>query len=475
MKKFFLFTLLIFNVLTFAWAGDGGYKIKIKLTDYSRDTLLLGFQMGNQTFLKDTAILDKKTNYYVFEGTEKLKGGVYLIVTPPENDYFQIIVADSDLNLELTCAVADPYQTFKLNNAPDNQLFFGYMRFIAERRKIAEEARRDSTNKEKIKATMERLDKEVKQYQADLIAKNPKSVTALLIRSTIEITPPEYPKDSLRDLRLYHYFREHYFDNFQLNNDAMLRIPTTFQRLTYYVEKLTPQHPDSITQTLDDLFERMKPSQEMFRYYYVHFLNNYIKAKIVGFDAIYVHLTKKYLESGFAPFIGKEDSAKLVEQANKRFNILIGKQAPDVRMFRPDNSTVNLHGVKSKYTIFYVWDPDCGHCKKSMPALIEFYQKWKSQGVEVFCVCSKPPSETQKCVDAIKNGFSDGTNTIKLPQDWINATDPYMISRYKTLYNVEVTPAVFVLDKDKKIISKELESKQLDALFENLKEEEKKK
>ena len=64
---------------------------------------------------------------------------------------------------------------------------------------------------------------------------------------------------------------------------------------------------------------------------------------------------------------------------------------------------------------------------------------------------------------------------IKIPQDWINVTDPYLISRYKSLYNVEVTPAAFVLDKDKKIISKELESKQLDALFENLKEEELKK
>ena len=145
--------------------------------------------------------------------------------------------------MELTCAVGNPYKGYQLKNAPDNKLFFDYMGFIASRRAIADEARKDSLNKDKIKKVMESLDKEVKQYQSDLIEKNPKFVTAMLLKSTIEITPPEYPADSLRDVRLYYYFRKHYFDNFALDNDASLRLPTTFQRITYYLEKLTPQHP----------------------------------------------------------------------------------------------------------------------------------------------------------------------------------------------------------------------------------------
>ena len=52
--------------------------------------------------------------------------------------------------------------------------------------------------------------------------------------------------------------------------------------------------------------------------------------------------------------------------------------------------------------------------------------------------------------------------------DFINTIDPYMISRYKTLYNVETTPAVFVLDENKIIRSKNVEAKQLEEVIEFL-------
>ena len=55
--------------------------------------------------------------------------------------------------------------------------------------------------------------------------------------------------------------------------------------------------------------------------------------------------------------------------------------------------------------------------------------------------------------------------------DFINTIDPYMISRYKTLYNVETTPAVFVLDENKIIRSKNVEAKQLEEVIEFLMKE----
>jgi hypothetical protein len=55
--------------------------------------------------------------------------------------------------------------------------------------------------------------------------------------------------------------------------------------------------------------------------------------------------------------------------------------------------------------------------------------------------------------------------------DFINTIDPYMISRYKTLYNVETTPAVFVLDENKIIRSKNIEAKQLEEVIDFLMKE----
>ena len=45
---------------------------------------------------------------------------------------------------------------------------------------------------------------------------------------------------------------------------------------------------------------------------------------------------------------------------------------------------------------------------------------------------------------------------------WLNTIDFWHRSRYKVLYNIKSTPQVYVLDKDKKIVAKRIEDKQLD-------------
>jgi len=45
--------------------------------------------------------------------------------------------------------------------------------------------------------------------------------------------------------------------------------------------------------------------------------------------------------------------------------------------------------------------------------------------------------------------------------DWINVLDIYNISQYRKSYNIDRTPEIFLLDKDKKIIAKRLGGEQL--------------
>jgi hypothetical protein len=147
MTKFlFLFSICLLGIQAIAapvnrGGGDEGYEIKIKLNDYHRDTLLLGYPMGDKQYIKDTAILDKKTGLFVFKGNKKLSAGMYLVITPPENNYFQIIISDTDQKFSLTTSNVDPYKEVKLTNGPDNDLFYKYMNFLASKRAEAEKAK----------------------------------------------------------------------------------------------------------------------------------------------------------------------------------------------------------------------------------------------------------------------------------------------------------------------------------------------
>ncbi len=448
-----------------------GYEIKLKFSDYRKDTLFLGYQMTDKQFIRDTAFFDKKTELYVFKGKRKLEPGMYLIIPDTKDNFFQIMMSEDDQFLQLTTTMADPYKDGKVKNGKDNALFFGYMAFIGEKRKVAETANEmmanDSTKKAEARKMLEGLDKEVKGYQLDLIKKNPKTSTAALLKAAMEIDIPDNPADKENDLRKYFYMKAHCFDNFEMTNLALLRTPILFQRVDYFVSKLTPPAPDSICESIDRVLELFKPTRESFNVYFAHFFNAYANSKIVGYDAIFVHLVKKYIETGATDSLfSKESKDKNIATANKLAPILIGKLAPPVKMFMEDGKTKDLYDVKSKYTVLYIWDPDCGHCQKSMPKLAEFYQKFSTKGVQVYAVCNKKPTDVSKCWEYIKD---------KKIGDWINVIDPYQISRYSTLYNVETTPVVFVLDENKRIISKNIDAAQLEEVIGNIMKDDEKK
>jgi thiol-disulfide isomerase/thioredoxin len=245
-----------------------------------------------------------------------------------------------------------------------------------------------------------------------------------------------------------------------LGDPDLLRTPVLDQRINYFKEKLTVQTPDSINQALDYLLKKLEPAKESYRYYLSSFINEYAKSKIVGFDAVYVHLALEYYGKGKAPWIDGENLAEIVDNAKKLEPILVGKKAPDITVYQEDGTPVTLSKIESKYTVLLFWASDCGHCKKSMPEIISFYEKYKDKGVELLAVCTKHREKAKDCWEYIKD--REGM------EQWINANDEFHKSGFRFKYNVESTPQIFILDENKNILVKRIGSEQLDEVIQEL-------
>ena len=122
----------------------------------------------------------------------------------------------------------------------------------------------------------------------------------------------------------WEYYKNHYFDNINLVDSRLLRTPFFYNKVEDYLDKLTVQHPDSIITAVDLLLNKMKPSKENFKNFTVIFLNKYAKSKIVGMDAVYVHIVNNYYATGDADWIEQEQLNKILENANTLKPILIG-------------------------------------------------------------------------------------------------------------------------------------------------------
>ena len=481
-RKYFSL-LLTFTFFGFTLFGQSGYQIEVKLDNFDQDILMLGYHYGDKQYIKDSVKVNADGKF-VFKGEESLDAGVYLVVMPPDNQYFQLLIDKKEQRFSVKTDAKSPNANMQIVGSSDNKLFYDYMAYLGKMRPEADQLKKQmetasTADKAKIQKQLEDLNNGVKAYQKNIIDNQSSTLTATLVKSGMETPMPEFTGTEKEiQLQRYKHYKAHYFDNLNLSDGRLVRSPILFQRIDYYLNKLTVQTPDSIIASVDYILAKVKPAEETFKYYLVHFLNTYAASKIVGMDGVYVHIAENYYAKGLAPWTEAEQLKKITDNAKTLKPILIGKIAPDLNMFEIDiegtiaaadaadeykrwksKRNISLHGVDAPYTVLFVWDPDCGHCKKSMPKMLEFYENFKDRGVEIFAVCTKTYTEMPACAETMKE---------KGMINWINAIDPFIKSKYKQIYDIRSTPQIFILNDKKEIISKKIGAEQISEVMERI-------
>lgn len=485
MKNFTSALLLLLCVFSFSkLSAADGYEIKVKINNLKKnDTIFLAYHMGTQKYLRDTTILDDKLTG-VFKGKEKLPGGIYLIVLPNKT-YFDIIVNEQFFTVEND--TTDFAKNFKSIGSPENKVFYDDLKFIAEKAKqrgdLDAERKNEKTSEERKKAideAMKKIDSEVKEYRSNIIKNNPKSFYAKVLKMMEDVQIPDAPKDENGNITdstfQYRYYKEHYFDNIDFADDRLLRTPILHGKVMYYIEKMTPQAPDSINAALDVVLKKAKANNEMFKFWLIDLLNLYAKSNIMGFDAVYVHLVENYYAKGLASWTDEADLYRITDRAKKMKPTLIGQVAPKLLLMDNNGKYQDLYSIKADYTLLYIYDPDCGHCKKETPKFLEGYHKIREKGIDlkVFAVSTDhlvdgqdstgmpkfktKPEEVNKWPNFIKEYKTDV---------WINVADLYLQNNFREVYDINSTPRAFLLDKDKKIIAKRFAAEQFEQLMDD--------
>jgi len=454
--------LFVFLLSTFSIFAQEGYEIQVAIDGYEAEQLYLGYYYGDKTLIQDT-IYRAADGTFTFAGAEPLAPGMYLIVLAPDNNFFQLLIAADEQQFKIKTSKAQLTEALAFENSAENQLFYDYLAYLGSVRPQAEGLSQemqsaDANRQAELQAQLEAINQQVAAYQQEILTTHSESFTALIIRSNQGVDMPEFSgSEEEQQMQAWYYTRRHYFDQLDLGDPRLLRTPFLFERINTYIEKLHYQSPDSTIVAIDKVLSELEPSEESYKYYLIHFLNKYAASKVVGQDAIYVHLALEYYGKGKAPWVEGDRLDKIVEDASKLEPLLIGKTAPDVQLQKEDGSRVSLYGIDAPYTILYFWRYDCGHCKESTPYMRDFYQQFKDKGVKILAVCTKQRDEIPGCWDYAEE------NEI---QDWMHTVDPYGL--YMLSYNVQTTPQMYVLDKNKKIIMKKIGAEQLAEVMERI-------
>lgn len=464
MKKNTAFLLLILLSLFSNQLLAQGFSIKGKITGLKDTTVFLAHYFGyNQQVIKDTAQVDAKGNF-VFQGDKKLPEGLYL-VSLPKGRYFDLIIGNQEFSFETD--TSNLIKKMKVTGSKENENFFAFQQGMSKHfdEMKALEAEYKQKKSPALEAQLKKVQAETVQFQKDWLKNNENLFAGKLIKASQE---PEIPafnrpvKTKVDSSALYqyqyNYYKSHFWDQIDLGDDRMMRTPFLQKKLERYFNDLTVQTSDSINKEADFVLSKAT-ARDVRRYVIYKISSQYENPKILGTDGAFVHMAEKY-------YIGEPAlwDTSTVRRMKERVAILkpllIGKVVPNMYLTDTLGREILLPKIAADYTVLFIYDPECGHCRESAPKLMKAYQSMKTKNVKIVAASiDRTPSRWKGFIQEFKlQEIINGIDIHKNPQ---TGKDEYYTD-FKNSFDVYATPVIYILDKDKKIIAKRLPVEQIE-------------
>lgn len=454
-------------------AAPKGRNISITLTPLKNCKVYLGSHYGNGNSLADSTFLDDKS-HGVFKGPTKLTGGIYFVVSPQMTIQFELLMDDE----QQFSIVADTAQKDKavITGSFENDLFKTYSEFSIVKGTALQQLKRDFSNPAKSKEDSVRLrneiiktESEIRNYQTNITKKYPKSLLATLFNTMqVPIAPPVPVVNGKADsLYPYHYVKDHYWDNVSFNDNRILRTPFFERKLDDYFRNWVAQDPDSIINEVKYILLSARTGKEIYAYMLTKFTNKYMNPEFMGQDKVFVYLFENFYAKGDTMLLNPASRKTITERAYSLMANQIGQAAPPLNLVDTSGKTMPLYNLSGPFTIVAFWDPNCSHCKEEIPKLDSIYKaKWKKYGVAIYSV-----NIYENEIPAWKRFMQEK----HLSPEWVQAYETKEaktagekagLPNYRQLYDIYKTPTIYLLDKDKHIIAKQLSLEQFDDLIE---------
>ncbi|MCL2417156.1 MAG: DUF5106 domain-containing protein [Bacteroidales bacterium] len=480
MKKLFLSAFIAFlGSLSITHAGSG-FELTVKIHGYPEgETVRLGRHFGTQTLLvPDTAVFDARRGVFVFRRDEPLQGGMYMLVShqnfPAEfivdqYQHFSMELRYPEFGADVVFTGSPENQTFADLNAATRPL---HQRIGELRRQheavleaggyaVGEQLREIN---ERIQETAESMNQLRIQFMED----NPTHLMTAVFRAQRDIDVPEapdyIPEDERNNWR-YNYFKDNFFTNMDLSESRLLRTPIFHQRLVQYLDRVLVPSPDSLISGIDHLISQVRGNPELFEYVLRYTTDRFMRSQIIGHDAIWVHLVDKYYLTGEAFWVSEATLENFRRHADRARPLLIGNIPkefwnPDTNAGRPEERFRSVFEATAthRYTVVLFWEPTCGHCRRMMPILRDFYYANREElDFEIFAVCHGCPD-----LDA----WRDYINTNNMTS-WINVNGRASNIQYNEYWDVHSVPTIFIIDNQRRIVTRRIDVEQIEPFIRN--------
>lgn len=163
----------------------------------------------------------------------------------------------------------------------------------------------------------------------------------------------------------------------------------------------------------------------------------------------------KFFDKVDKQFYNQYSRSKYAKELHERVGILrrtaIGEMAPDIVLSDPFGKQIPLSSMRGKYVLVDFWASWCKPCRMENPNVVRMYTRFKSKGFEVYSVS----------LDDNREAWTKAINDDKLL--WTHVSDlKKWNASVVSQYNIESIPFTVLIDRDGRIVAKNLRGADLE-------------
>jgi len=241
-------------------------------------------------------------------------------------------------------------------------------------------------------------------------------------------------------------------DLYKINQDYMLAAQKLEARFSSYGNDVPPVDvQNEIRAQFDSLQAAQKAAMKDFSMKVDNSMLPYFTTSFMMPDADF-----EFFQLIDAKLYNKFHGSKYAEMLHKRVADLSktapGSMAPEIVMSDPFGKTIALSSLRGKYVLVDFWASWCKPCRDENPNVVKLYNKYKAKGFDVLGVS----------LDDNRESWINAINKDALLWNHISDLMKWN-SQVVSLYNIEGIPFTVLLDKEGKILAKNLRGPALES------------
>lgn len=432
-------------------------------------------QKFDSVFVKSQAKLQTKKvlrapygSSVILQDKESMKPGMYEILG--DSTFLGVILIPNEKNQKFTLTIDNEDITFV--NSKENTGYYNYLKGIASYNKrldslngVFQDAQKNGLPQymlrvlvDSLSAAARRINDEMRDYQRRIAAANTNTLLGSVVATLTYL--PDPPQEVLNDRKLFHrYYIEHFFDNFAWNDPRIFNTVVVAQKMKEICNLIYQLDNPEFDTLVVAALNKAKINQTSYEYLFdelEHVLGSNISPYKV--EHTYIAMLKDAMQY---PKLDENRMRRYTRELGFIDKNHAGDTIPDFNMVLANGDTISMYDIESDYTLLYLQHPTCPTCHQVRNRMKDFAKLNKA-------------IESGK-LKVVMVYFEDD------PKVWSNyigsrEANPKYLQGWNfdqsiddnNLFDTRTIPYMFLLDKNKVVIKKDLLVNEIEPYIEYL-------